>query len=396
MPEDQIKFKVITGKGEEKEIQPETKKEFKIPLKLLTKKPEAEKESKRKELKTKKTFKFSKRHIKFLVGFILIGGFSLGSYLVLKNWNSISKNFSLFSSKPKEKKESPHQPTSSEALKLLLEKLKSTPTKETLQENLATLTTPTPIFTPTTSTITPPQTNIIETTTITFASPTISTTSTENQIEKIEPPSPKSEEIKEIKVEEIPLQKTKDVILSTNLNLINIELEELNENGFKKAWLNALKIQKEAGSIYEINFLYNNSKILSELVRNYFIKPSFIEEKHSDEFKKLLVDYKIVFYYTHTRKYPLLIFKVNNDSFAITFMRLWDKESLLKDMYNIYLGLPKGRLIRNFTITEEYSKVKYKIAYYDNDYKLIWTIYNNYLIISTSLNAFKYIINLLK
>lgn len=399
MPENQVKFKIITGKGEEKEVRPETKKEYKVPFKLISKKSQPEKEEKRKEIKIRKTFKLNKRkYIKLLISFVLAGVFAFSIYLILSNWRVISQNLKLFSFKPKERQENLLQPTSSEALKLLLEKLKSTQTT-TSQETLATQT----IFaqtelpsSPTIPTAVPSQNNFVETTTENIASPTIFATSEEKKIEKIEPPSPKPEEIKQIKTEEIPIQKTKDVILATNLKTINVNLKELNEDGFKKTWLNALTIQKDAGSIYEINFSYNDSRLITEMVRDYFIKPSFIEKKHSDEFKKVIVDYKILFYYTHSRKYPLLIFKVNNDSFAITFMRLWDKESLLKDIYNLYVGLPKGSLLRNFTLTQEYSGIKYKIAYYNNDYKLIWTIYNNYLVISTSLNAFKYVINLLK
>lgn len=421
MPEEQIKFKVITGKGEEKELGVETKKEVRVPFKQISSKTEIEKgeesekeKERKKQPKIKRRFKLNKKQIKLLLIIFFILLFVLSSYLFYQNWSLVSKKFQFLTYllEKKEGVEELLQPTSSEALKLLIQKLK-TPQKEietatSSQGGSAVSTTATPTQNQPTST---PTTTKIQTTTIITATPTVSPTPTnliatgtltsqtlpkEKTINDIEPPSPKPEAIKRVNTEEIPLQKTKDVVLTTNLNFININLKELNEEGLKKAWVDSLKIQKEAGSIYEINFLYNNSKVISEIVRNYFIKPSFIEQEHSDEFKKLLNDYKVLFYYTHSRKYPVLIFKVSNNSFTTTFMRLWDKESLLKDMYNLYLGLPKGNLIRKFTITEEYSGVKYKIAYYDNDYKLIWTVYNNYLIISTSLNAFKYIINLLK
>ena len=228
----------------------------------------------------------------------------------------------------------------------------------------------------------------------------VATTSLQKTIiseeKKLEPPSPKSEEIKSVKKEEIPPQKSSELKELGVFPEITISLKELNYEGIKRAWLELLKIQKEAGSLYEIKFLYEGKKVSNDLIVNYFINPTFIEKQHSQNFKENLIDYKILFYYTYTRKYPILIFKINNESFVITFLRLWDKETLLKDMYNLYLGLPKGKLLRNYTITETFEGIKYNIAYYDNDYKFIWTLDNNYLIFSTSLNAFKYLIKKLK
>ena len=217
------------------------------------------------------------------------------------------------------------------------------------------------------------------------------------QEEKLEKPSPKPEEIKEVKIEDIEKQGTKVVFPYLQLPEINISIDELTTNNFRLKWLELMRIQKSAGSLYKINFLYNNQPLPAEFIKNYFFAPSFIEKKYQESFKNSLGDsYLILIYYTYTRKFPVIIFTIKDENVVVPFMRLWDKESLLNDFKKIYLGLPQGELLRFYTITEEYEGIKYKIAYYNNNYKFIWTIYNNNLIISTSLNAFKYVIKNLK
>jgi hypothetical protein len=237
------------------------------------------------------------------------------------------------------------------------------------------------------------------TTSLSFTTPTKTETKEIElaQEEKLEKPSPKPEEIKEVKIEDIEKQGTKVVFPYLQLPEINISLDELTTNNFRLKWLELMRIQKSAGSLYKINFLYNNQPLPAEFVKNYFFTPSFIEKKYQESFKNSLGDsYLILIYYTYTRKFPVIIFTIKDESVVVPFMRLWDKESLLNDFKKIYLGLPQGELLRFYTITEEYEGIKYKIAYYNNNYKFIWTIYNNNLIISTSLNTFKYIIKNLK
>jgi len=237
------------------------------------------------------------------------------------------------------------------------------------------------------------------TTSLSFTTPTKTETKEIElaQEEKLEKPSPKPEEIKEIKIEDIEKQGTKVVFPYLQLPEINISLDELTTSNFRLKWLELMRIQKSAGSLYKINFLYNNQPLPAEFVKNYFFAPSFIEKKYQESFKNSLGDsYLILIYYTYTRKFPVIIFTIKDENVVVPFMRLWDKESLLNDFKKIYLGLPQGELLRFYTITEEYEGIKYKIAYYNNNYKFIWTIYNNNLIISTSLNAFKYVIKNLK
>ncbi|MCS7183756.1 MAG: hypothetical protein NZ866_00175 [Patescibacteria group bacterium] len=214
-----------------------------------------------------------------------------------------------------------------------------------------------------------------------------------------EPPSPSRDEILNIKTKEIINQGTSLGLIYFSFPILEIEVKSLNNEGFKNSWLSLMKIQKKAGKIYQIKFIFQNQTIRGDFIKNYFLNPSFfIEEKIKNNFiQSLSDDYQILFYYTHTRKFPILIFKINNDIQTITFMRLWDKETLIKDLLlTLFSGLPKGNPIRNFTLTENYEGIDYKIAYFDNDYKLIWTIYKDYLIISTTLSGFRYIIKDMK
>ncbi len=241
---------------------------------------------------------------------------------------------------------------------------------------------------------------VVKTETSTNLTSTIATSLKQTAIEtekKLEPSSPKAEELKNIKVEPIEKQGSESKFVYLNLPEILIKLDYLTESDFKNKWINLIKIQKEAGSIYKIKFMYDNAELSADFVKKYFFNPSFIEEKYIESFRDSLgYNYLILFYYTYTRKFPVIIFSIKDDNVVVPFMRLWDKESILNDFKNIYLGLPKGKLIRYYTITQDYEGIKYKIAYFDNDYKFIWTIYNSNLIISTSLNAFKFVINKLR
>lgn len=443
MSEGEFKFRIIRGKGGEEEISIKPSKQFKIEEKQVIPqsvtesdllditgeqkieirkgqevlKVEFEKEKPEKIIKKPIRLLFLK---KFLFLFLIIASTGILVYFFVKNLHFITTNISKLLFKESEIKQN-QSSLPNEIKPIISPKKIEIPSLEygleTSTKNITTTSIPTQITETTTQEVFPTAT--IATTAATAATAltqeapshlkaTITLPSTptpeirpqslqtQNLETKLEPPSLKSEDIKNVIKEEIPAQKgeiPKDIGVFPS---IEISLKELNTDGLKIAWLNAIKIQKEAGNIYEIKFKYNDERIPLNIISNYFIKPSFIESRHIQEFIKTFRDYKILFYYTYTRKYPVLVFKIENDSFVITFLRLWDKETLTRDMYNLYLGLPKGKLIRNFTITEKFEDIKYNIAYYDNDYKLIWTVYNNYLVFSTSLSAFKYIIKKLK
>jgi hypothetical protein len=218
---------------------------------------------------------------------------------------------------------------------------------------------------------------------------TKSTTST-----KDEPSSPDKNKKIDINIKEINSQNNTSDLIYLTFPTLKIDITNLNDESFEQALISLMKIQKKAGDIYSVVFNFNNEKLNDYFIKKFFLRPSFIEEKFKENFfDNLDKDYYFLVYYTHTRKFPLLIFKIKNDLQIVPFMRLWDKESLIADLSKtMFIGLPKGQPIRNFTLAESYQNIDYKIAYFNNDYKLIWTIYKNHLIISTSLSAFKYLI----
>jgi hypothetical protein len=366
--------------------------------------------------------KSNKKILALLLIVILIPSLLYGGFLFFSKSNILSKfSTKQLTKEPEVKSETPKitsifrttPSTSTISTSSLPESTTSQPTTSQISLNESTSSTSTLLtttslissistFTPTTSSHSALSTSskpTSSTTSLSFTTPTKTETKeiVLAQEEKLEKPSPKPEEIKEVKIEDIGKQGTKVVFPYLQLPEINISLDELTTNNFRLKWLELMRIQKSAGSLYKINFLYNNQPLPAEFIKNYFFTPSFIEKKYQESFKNSLGDsYLILIYYTYTRKFPVIIFTIKDENVVVPFMRLWDKESLLNDFKKIYLGLSQGELLRFYTITEEYEGIKYKIAYYNNNYKFIWTIYNNNLIISTSLNAFKYVIKNLK
>jgi hypothetical protein len=367
MQDEEIKFKIIKA-GEEVK-----KEEKEIPKEIPKEKPKKE----------AKIYFEEKKHLKFnflyILPILIIGG---AVYF-----------FVFYKKEAPSKIEIPKKEIVKET------KIEETPIINPFAKITTTTAT---ITTSTITTITEATSPIAVTTKTTTTQIAIATKAIETKIstptkETLEPKSPKPEEIKEITAKEIKPQGEKTSYFGLNFPSISINLDSLTQDEFKNKWLEALKIQKSAGSIYKIEFNYNNNLVSGDFVKDYFLKPSFVEEKYIKNFKDSLTEnYGILFYYTYTRKFPMIIFEIKDDFAVTTFMRLWDKESILKDFANLYYGLPKGKLLRNYTVTENYNGIDYKIAYFNNDYKFIWTIYNNKLILSTTLSGFKGLINKIK
>lgn len=203
-----------------------------------------------------------------------------------------------------------------------------------------------------------------------------------------EPSSPKITTKIEGSQREISPAQTNDRSWIFDLAAVEVELKDLTTENLKAAGTALLPIQKKAGALWLINLKYNNQKVPVSLLLDYFIRPKFIEQKFTDRFKQSLgPKFELIYYFSHTRKFPILVFEVADELTAVPFMRLWDKETLIDDMSKFYLGLSKGKFIRKYFVTKSLTDVDYRIAYKDDDYKLIWLMYNNKLIISGSLSG---------
>ncbi len=277
------------------------------------------------------------------------------------------------------------------------------PQSKTISTTTATTTTPMPT---TTAVLIIPPTTTSTNAIITQKPTTKPVTKTATPIEKIEvgtePKSPKIFEPIQGTQKEIQPTKTisngeKSEIWMLGLSALNIPVIEFNNERFKTAWLNSFKYQKKAGELWSVNFTNNNKNLNGDFIIDYFINPTFIESKYVENFKKSIgTNYEIIYYYTHTRKFPILIFEIKDELTAVPFIKLWDKETLISDFKNIYYGISTGKFTRNYLVTQAYKNIDYRIAFKDDDYKLIWTIYNGKLIISSSISGFQILIDRLK
>lgn len=183
------------------------------------------------------------------------------------------------------------------------------------------------------------------------------------------------------------------------LDLLGVEVavSALTTAGFQQAWATAIASQRRAGSLVAIHFTFQGDRLPLDFVLRSLATPNFIEAKYVQNFIGALgPNYELILYYTHTRKFPLIVFDVRDELTVVPFMRLWDKESLLDDVVEFYRGLSKGKYVRKFLVTKTLAGADYRIAYRDDDYKLIWLVYNGKMIISTTLSGSQILLDQLR
>ncbi|KKS18851.1 MAG: hypothetical protein UU76_C0013G0003 [Parcubacteria group bacterium GW2011_GWC1_41_7] len=200
------------------------------------------------------------------------------------------------------------------------------------------------------------------------------------------------------KIQPTPAQKaTTETIWLFDFAKFSFPLSDLSSRAFQKTWGSFLSKQSYAGSISLASALFEDTVAPYEFMGSYFFKPSFIEEKYAQGFRSALgPHYEILFYYTLTRKFPIVVFQITDDTKVVPFMRLWDKESMLSDLSPIYRNLSSAPWVRKYFVTQSFEGIDYRIAYRSDDYKLIWAIYNDKLIVSTTLSGFKILVQKLK
>jgi hypothetical protein len=194
---------------------------------------------------------------------------------------------------------------------------------------------------------------------------------------------------------ETPQKETKtyttyQIITFDWLNQYTVETSQQNLEGVKEAIQKSLSRQGRRFSLEQIRFVYKDKDLPGSLIQEYFLHPSFASQDQFSKFiQSLSLDYAILYYYTYTQKYPLFIWKVNDPIFIKTFMLLWEKESLVKDSLNFYFGLNRGKPVSSF---QEfiYKDIPYRmLKFSNNNFRLIWSIYKNMLIFSTSQAGFE-------
>lgn len=220
--------------------------------------------------------------------------------------------------------------------------------------------------------------------------------------EEISEESDKIEETKSSVTGELPETKQQNysygqVISFPDLNEHIIIVQGLNIDDFSKAVAKLASYQGVRDSLEWVRFIYQDKDISGNLVKEYFLQPSFADKEQINRFwQSLGSEYAVLFYYTYTKKYPILIFKTKDSVFARTFLSLWEKESLIQDSEPMYFTLDRGWAINNYFQKLTYQNVPYYMVKFNRNYfKLIWSVYQDLIIFSTSQSGFEKLIDYL-
>jgi hypothetical protein len=259
--------------------------------------------------------------------------------------------------------------------------------QEKKKEEETKITTPTktvisfPTITPIISAVTTSQKKEITTSEkeIATGTPVISlVTSTQLQIPSQPEISPASSEIKFL-----ANYYSKEITLK-NLDFLTWQEE------FKKF----LSLQEFSGTKINVNFLYNKNKIPLSFLFDYFIKTTKISSEKIKEFRDNLTgSYGFLIYYGYTRRYPILIFEIKDKEKALKFNQEWEKSTMKENLKTLFLGLEPPKTKNNF-VTKKQRDYSYRILDFGDNFKIIWSVADDYLIYSTTEIGLKDIFNL--
>jgi hypothetical protein len=238
------------------------------------------------------------------------------------------------------------------------------------------------LFPTTTLTSTPTTTNTSTmTTTIITTTTTTTTTSTTTTITQ---------------EQKIPLQSFQEIPFLENFSLQEIDLENLDFSAWQKELEKFLSRQEFSGTKINLNFLYHKNKVPYDFLFDYFLKPTKISSDEIKNFKDSLTgNYGFLLYYGHTRKYPILIFEIKDKNQVEKFNQKWEKLTMKEDLKTLFLGFEPPKTKNNF-VTRKQGDYSYRILDFGNNFKIIWTIADNYLIYASTEIGVKEILSFLK
>jgi len=192
---------------------------------------------------------------------------------------------------------------------------------------------------------------------------------------------------------------TKTAPTSTITQVVQIETfpsKEINLPGIiktvqKNEFENFLFKQEPFGTKLNINLIENNKKLPVDFLFDYFIKT-----KNSNELKNELTgNYGFLIYYGYVRKYPILVFEIKDKNKVLKFNQTWEKTTMKNDLQSLFLDSQPPKTKNKFE-TRKIDNFSYRILYFGDNYKIIWSIVNNYLIYSTTETGLEEIIDYLK
>jgi hypothetical protein len=237
------------------------------------------------------------------------------------------------------------------------------------------------LFPTTTLTSTPTTTNTSTMTTTIITTTTTSTTSTIATITQ---------------EQKIPLQSFQEIPFLENFSLQEIDLENLDFSAWQKELEKFLSRQEFSGTKINLNFLYHKNKVPYDFLFDYFLKPTKISSDEIKNFKDSLTgNYGFLLYYGYTRKYPILIFEIKDKNQVEKFNQKWEKLTMKEDLKTLFLGFEPPKTKNNF-VTRKQGDYSYRILDFGNNFKIIWTIADNYLIYASTEIGVKEILSFLK
>lgn len=180
----------------------------------------------------------------------------------------------------------------------------------------------------------------------------------------------------------------KEIEIFNNFFTYKISLKNLDLSNFNEELQKFLLKQEFNDSIYLIKFLYNENYISTDLVYNYFI--------NHPEIKKFIEEYAFLMYYSYSRKYPVVIFKIKNVDKVKTINEKWEKSNMIKDLSSLFWQMDPGKPTQNNFISKKFKNYSYRMLNFSNNYQLIWALEKNYLIYTSSEAAIKKIFSSVK
>jgi hypothetical protein len=203
-----------------------------------------------------------------------------------------------------------------------------------------------------------------------------------------------------LKIQPAPFQTetkpTKEISFLANYSSKEIYLKNLDFSNWQEEFKKFLSLQEFSGSKIKANFLYNKNKIPFDFLFSYFIKPTKISSEKIEESKNNFTgSYGLLIYYGYTRKYPILIFEIKDKEKVLKFNQEWEKTTMREDLKTLFLGLEPPKIKNNF-VTKKQGNYSYRILDFGDNFKIIWTLADNYLIYSATETGLKDIFNLLK
>jgi hypothetical protein len=180
------------------------------------------------------------------------------------------------------------------------------------------------------------------------------------------------------------IKPSEEIFFLSNYSSKEINLKNLDFSTWQEEFKKFLSLQEFFGTKVNINFLYNKNKITFDFLFDYFIKPTKISPEKIEELKNNFTgSYGFLIYYGHTRKYPILIFEVKDKEKALKFNQEWEKFTMKENLKTLFLGLEPPKTKNNF-LTKKQGTYSYRILDFGDNFKIIWTLVDNYLIYATT------------